>query len=133
MAVVVGKVGLSANLGSAPIDNGFKYTTDTKELYLDYLVGSVPTRVKVVPGAATSDNIGMVKIFTSTGQNTDGTMTQKAITDALGEKANSTHTHSIDDITDLQNEITSMKADIASAKAITDKYATILNIIGNHK
>lgn len=33
------------------------------------------------------------KLYSSTGQNTDGAMTQKAITDALGGKANSSHTH----------------------------------------
>lgn len=33
------------------------------------------------------------KLYSSTGQNTDGAMTQKAVTDALGGKANSSHNH----------------------------------------
>ena len=42
-------------------------------------------------GTATSS--GITKLYTSTGSATDGTMTQKSITDALNEKAASSHTH----------------------------------------
>lgn len=119
MAVVIGKVGLSNNLGSAPVDNGFKYTTDTNELYLDFNVGGEGAkRVKVTPGAASDSQAGLVKIYETTGQNTDGVMSQKAITDI---------------ITEMQETITQLQADLAQSKAITDKYATILDIIGNHQ
>jgi hypothetical protein len=35
---------------------------------------------------ATASVAGVVKLYNQTGQNTDGTMTQKAITDELNEK-----------------------------------------------
>lgn len=41
------------------------------------------------------------KLYSATGQNTDGAMTQKAVTDALGGKANSSHTHTKSQITDF--------------------------------
>lgn len=37
-------------------------------------------------GTASSTNAGVMKLYGSIGQNTDGTMTQKAITDELNEK-----------------------------------------------
>lgn len=40
---------------------------------------------------AQSAQINMPELYTTTGQNTDGSMTQKAITDALGLKANKTY------------------------------------------
>lgn len=47
---------------------------------------------------ATASALGLVKLYTSTGTSTDGTMTRKAITDALGGKSDSTHTHTKSDI-----------------------------------
>ena len=43
-----------------------------------YCVNNIPT--------ATSTTAGVVKLYTTTGSNEDGTMTQKAITDELNEK-----------------------------------------------
>ena len=44
----------------------------------------------IVGGLTASDSVkGVSKIYTTTGQNTDGTMTQKAITDALDDKMDS--------------------------------------------
>ncbi|SNR92737.1 hypothetical protein [Hymenobacter mucosus] len=40
-------------------------------------------------------------LYTGTGQNTDGAMTQKATTDALNGKANSEHTHPAEQVTGL--------------------------------
>ena len=42
---------------------------------------SVPTA-----NQATEQTAGIMKLYSTTGQNTDGTMTQKAITDELNEK-----------------------------------------------
>lgn len=47
----------------------------------------------------TASALGLTKLYTATGTATDGTMTQKAITDALGGKANSSHSHSYSSIT----------------------------------
>ncbi len=49
--------------------------------------------IKNKPGTGTSATSGLTKIYTATGTNTDGTMTQKAITDALGGKSDSNHNH----------------------------------------
>ena len=41
----------------------------------------------------TSATAGLTKLYTSTGNSTDGTMTRTAITSALNGKANSSHSH----------------------------------------
>lgn len=46
-----------------------------------------------IPTAATDSKDGIMKLYTSTGSSTDGTMTRKAITDSLNDKAKSDHTH----------------------------------------
>lgn len=46
---------------------------------------------------ASANEAGVVKLYTTTGQNTDGTMTQKAITDALDMKSKAS--------VDLQDEL----------------------------
>lgn len=38
---------------------------------------------------------GITKLYSSTGTNTDGAMTQKAVTDELAKKSSTTHTHAI--------------------------------------
>lgn len=48
---------------------------------------------------ASSSSAGIMKLYTSTGTNTDGTMTQSAIKSALDGKAASSHGHSASDIT----------------------------------
>lgn len=56
----------------------------------------VPTNTTYTTGSGTIS--GLTKLYTATGSATDGTMTQKAITDALGGKAASSHTHNVSDI-----------------------------------
>lgn len=88
------------------VKNGFFYTdtsyttmckTSTNILYIDIPTsgmyyfdgmeyqelgrGAVPTAT-----TATDTTPGIMKLYSTTGQNTDGTMTQKAITDELEEK-----------------------------------------------
>lgn len=53
-----------------------------------------------IPGAATDSIGGIVKLYTSTGNNTDGTISQSAITSALGAKADAA------DIPDVSSFIT---------------------------
>lgn len=47
----------------------------------------------------TSSTAGLTKLYTGTGTATDGTMTQNAIKSALDGKANGSHTHSYNDLT----------------------------------
>ena len=57
----------------------------------DQVEGLASSVESIVGGLdATSSAKGLSKLYTSTGQNTDGTMTQKAISDALGSKMDST-------------------------------------------
>lgn len=60
------------------------------------------------------------KLYSSTGQNTDGAMTQKATTDALNGKANSSHTH--DDRYYTESEVDGRLEDIVTTMemAISD-------------
>lgn len=137
----IGKVGLSKDLASTPIESGFLFTSDTKQLYVDYndssgkkreqltaekknVVKSVTVadgslKVETLDGQSKDYEVGIkydtgdattagiVKLYTGTGNNTDGSMTQQAITNALNEKANSSHSHAISDITDLQTTLDS--------------------------
>ena len=56
-------------------------------------------------GTGNASTLGLTKLYTSTGSATDGTMTQKAITDALGGKAASSHTHTKSQITDFPTSL----------------------------
>ena len=51
------------------------------------------------PTTGTTSVSGLTKLYTSTGTNTDGTMTQAALNTALASKSSSTHTHNIFTIT----------------------------------
>lgn len=66
----------------------------------DYeLIGDINTDTNTTYTIGTSSTSGLTKLYTSTGTNTDGTMTQDAITDALAGKASSSHNHSAANIT----------------------------------
>ena len=66
----------------------------------DYeLIGDINTDTNTTYGTGTSSTPGLTKLYTGTGANTDGTMTQDAITDALAAKAASSHNHSASNIT----------------------------------
>lgn len=57
-------------------------------------ISTLYTYVKSKLPTGTSSVLGLTKLYTSTGTNTDGTMTQAAIKTALDGKSNSNHTHS---------------------------------------
>ena len=57
------------------------------------LIGDINTDNNTTYSTGTSTTAGITKLYTATGSATDGTMTQKAITDALSGKAASSHTH----------------------------------------
>ena len=53
----------------------------------------------------TASALGLTKLYTGTGSNTDGTMTQKAISNALNGKAPSSHNHTKSQITDFPSSL----------------------------
>lgn len=57
------------------------------------LIGDINTDTNTTYSTGTATTAGITKLYTGTGSNTDGTMTQDAITDALAGKASSSHTH----------------------------------------
>ena len=59
------------------------------------LIGDINTDTNTTYNTGTSTIAGITKLYTGTGSNTDGTMTQDAITDALNGKAASSHSHSV--------------------------------------
>ena len=62
----------------------------------DYeLVGDINTDTNTTYNTGTASTAGLTKLYTTTGSAVDGTMTQKAITDALSGKAASSHTHGV--------------------------------------
>ena len=71
---------------------------------------------------ATDSKAGITKIYSSTGSSTDGTMTRKAITDSLNNKAKSNHTHKATDIN---------FADGSSAGSVPAIYESITGSIKN--
>lgn len=71
-----------------------------------------------VPDADSSTK-GVAKLYSATGANTDGAISQKAATDALATKADSSHTHVINDIS---NSGDIGKAIMALAAPASPKY-----------
>ena len=59
------------------------------------LVGDINTDTNTTYNTGTASTAGLTKLYTATGSAVDGTMTQKAITDALSGKAASSHTHGV--------------------------------------
>lgn len=53
----------------------------------------VPPDTNTTYSTGNATTAGITKLYTATGSGTDGTMTQKAITDVLNGKANLSHTH----------------------------------------
>ena len=73
--------------GEFPVErsvNKIYLNVKTNELYLFDGEEFIPLTKTI--GAATQTQAGIVKLYDSLGQNTDGTITQKAITDELNEK-----------------------------------------------
>ncbi|MEI3172715.1 MAG: tail fiber domain-containing protein [Lachnospiraceae bacterium] len=61
----------------------------------------------------TTSTAGLTKLYTSTGTSTDGTMTRKAITDALSGKAPSNHNHD-GDYVPLENGTVTVSSDMGA-------------------
>lgn len=191
MSVIIGKVGLSTNLDSAPIENGFKYTEDTGELYLDYGSGDDAKRVRIStpliainPDTTFTDIYNMVQnlptsttwglsaiIFIGITIDTNGDSANSTIINGFGtlsvdftdlsisfsiqcgdwvfkETLNATQAEDgVSRVPDTSDErwqhtlaqattkfrISDFASQIATATAFLTKYATMLDIIGNHK
>ena len=72
----------------------------------DYeLIGDINTDTNTTYSTGTATKAGITKLYTGTGSNTDGTMTQSAITTALNGKAASSHTHTSANITDFEEAV----------------------------
>ena len=69
---------------------------------LSYTMDNGQTESYEMQGAAyetgTADVSGLTKLYTGTGVNTDGTMTQNAITEALNSKSDSAHSHTAQEV-----------------------------------
>lgn len=77
----------------------------------DGTTGTITTQdTNTTYSTGTASALGLTKLYTATGTATDGTMTQKAITDALGGKAASTHTHTKSQITDFPSTLANPNA-----------------------
>lgn len=76
---------------SLPANGGDADTVNGHTIQSDVPANAVFTDTKYSTGTTTT--AGITKLYTGTGTNTDGTMTQNAITTALNSKANSSHTH----------------------------------------
>lgn len=186
MSVIIGKVGLSTNLDSAPIENGFKYTVDTGVLYLDYGSGDSAKRVRVsTPVIPIDQNTTFTNIYnTLMGMDTGPIVVIGNLSiDANGDNLDDTLIHGLGTISldktdyvsvnfsiqcgdwifretlaitqsdggtdtpDTSDEkwqhtlaeattkfrISDFASQIATATAFSTKYATMLDIIGNHK
>ena len=72
------------------------------------LVGDINTDTNTTYNTGTATTAGLTKLYTATGSGTDGTMTQKAITDALSGKAASSHTHTSSSISDFDEAVTAL-------------------------
>lgn len=80
--------------------------------------GQWDTPVNTTYTTGTSSYSGTTKLYTNTGENTDGTMDQNSITTALAGKAASSHTHGNSDITAVDaSKITSGTIDVARLPA----------------
>ena len=97
-------------------------TTDGKKITVTY--GDDTTKTFNVVGAdyktGTATVSGLTKLYTATGENTDGALTQKAITELLNGKANSTHTHKLADVTD----VTATVAEVNFLSGVTSNVQT---------
>ena len=72
------------------------------------LVGDINTDTNTTYNTGTATTAGLTKLYTATGSGTDGTMAQKAITDALSGKAASNHTHTSSSISDFDEAVTAL-------------------------
>ena len=60
---------------------------------LNTLLNLIKTKFEALSAIGTKDKAGLTKLYNGLGSNTDGTMTQLAIGDALNGKAGAAHTH----------------------------------------
>lgn len=95
----------------SPINHSHNLSSTSASGFLRQLNGNIsnflrgdgtwatPPDTNTTYSTGNSSTPGITKLYTGTGTNTDGTMTQNAITSALSGKASSDHDHSASDIT----------------------------------
>ena len=105
----------SAAAAVATVEAAAESITDTQAAATQLLADA-----QAALAAAEAAQTEQIELYTTTGQNTDGTMTQKAITDALVEKADSSSLN-IYVTTSNMNTALATKADVSALAAKADK------------
>ena len=97
-------------------------TADGKKITVTY--GDGTTKTFNVVGAdyktGTATVSGLTKLYTATGENTDGALTQKAVTELLAGKAAASHNHKLADVTD----VTATVAEVNFLSGVTSNVQT---------
>ena len=70
-----------------------------------FTIGTWVTMEPPILTAGTDNELGLTKLYDTVGDNSDGTMTQTAIKMALGKKAESSHKHTVSEITDFPKSL----------------------------
>lgn len=105
-------------------DNWNRYFTTQPYTPVNYIVD--PAEYPVHTGT-TGDETGdiYVKAYSTVGSNTDGTMTQNAITTALSGKAALSHTHITNDITNFPTNVSAFTNDAGYLTSYTETDPTV--------
>lgn len=82
-------------------------------------LGYTPPTTNTTYSTGTASTSGLTKLYTSTGNATDGTMTQAAINAALSGKAPSIHTHTKSQITDFPTSLPANGGNASTANKLT--------------
>lgn len=82
-----------SNVTLTPDATNDKITIGITKTNVTDALGYTPPTTNTTYSTGTTSAAGLTKLYTGTGTNTDGTMTQSAINTALSGKANSSHTH----------------------------------------
>ena len=112
---------LAANRTYTFVYNGTQYE----------LIGDINTDTDTKYNTGTATTPGLTKLYTSTGTATDGSMTQKAITDALGGKASSSHTHTKSQITDMPTTLPNPQSMVIKLNGGTEEGTNLFTYTGS--
>ena len=82
-------------------------------------LGYTPPTTNTTYSTGTASTSGLTKLYTSTGNATDGTMTQAAINTALSGKAPNSHTHTKSQITDFPTSLPANGGNASTANKLT--------------
>ena len=109
-----------SNVTLTPDATNDKITIGLTKANVTSALGYTPPTTNTTYGVGTASSLGLTKLYTGTGMAVDGTMTQNAITNALGGKANSSHTHTTAQVSGLDSAL--------AGKAASSHTHTISNV-----